>query len=78
MEDDIIELIHMCSFQKSDEEFMGNISVVPEKFVSLMNDRQLSDIKRLCKSNKTVSVLGVDPTCNTGSCFDVLLDICAF
>ena len=39
MGNNIIKLIDMCSFQKSDEEFMGNISVVPEKIVLLMNDR---------------------------------------
>ena len=80
MEDDIIELIDMCSIC---EEFMGKISVVPEKIVLLMNDRQLSDFKRFCKSNKAISILGVDPTCNIGPCFDVLLrskrtEICSF
>ena len=39
VKNNIIKLIDMCSFQKSNEEFMGNISVVPEKIVLLMNDR---------------------------------------
>ena len=46
MEDDIIELIDMCVLEKSDEKFIRNVSVKPEKIVSLINDRQLSDIKR--------------------------------
>ena len=53
VEDDIIELI----------------SVIPEKIVSLMNDRQLNDIKRFCTSNKAIPILGVDPTYNFGQCF---------
>ena len=46
MEDDIIELIDMCVLENSDEKFIRNVSVKPEKIVSLMNDRQLNDIKR--------------------------------
>ena len=46
MEDDNIELIDMCVLEKSDERFIRNVSVKPEKIVSLINDRQLSDIKR--------------------------------
>lgn len=46
MEDDTIELIDMCVLEKSDERFIRNVSVKPEKIVSLINDRQLSDIKR--------------------------------
>ena len=46
MEDDIIELIDMCVLEKSDEKFIRNVSVKPEKIVSLMNDRQLNDVKR--------------------------------
>ena len=34
--------------EKSDEKFIRNISVIPEKIVSLINDRQLNDIKRFC------------------------------
>ena len=49
MENNIIKLIDICSFQKSDEEFMGNISVVPEKIVLLMNAGQLNDIVVLQK-----------------------------
>ena len=54
--------------EKSDEKFIGNISVIPEKIVSLINDRQLNDIKRFCTSNKAISILGVDPTYNIGPC----------
>ena len=54
VEDDIIELIDMCVLEKSDEKFMRNISVIPEKIVSLMNDRQLNDIERFCTSNKAI------------------------
>ena len=43
---DTIELIDMCVLEKSDERFIRNVSVKPEKIVSLINDRQLSDIKR--------------------------------
>ena len=46
MEDDIIELIDMYVLEKSDEKFIRNVSVKPAKTVSLMNDRQLNDIKR--------------------------------
>ena len=46
MEDHIIELIDMCVLEKSDEKFIRNVSVKPEKIVSLMNDRQLNDVKR--------------------------------
>ena len=46
MEDDIIELIDMSVLEKSDEKFIRNVSVKPEKIVSLMNDRQLNDVKR--------------------------------
>ena len=46
MEDDTIELIDMCVLEKSDERFIRNVSVKPEKIVSLMNDRQLNDVKR--------------------------------
>ena len=49
MENNIIKLIDMCSFQISDEEFMGNISVVLEKIVLLVNERQLNDIVVLQK-----------------------------
>ena len=49
MGNNIIKLIDMCSFQKSDEEFMRNISVVPEKIVLLMNAGQLNDIVVLQK-----------------------------
>ena len=49
MENNIIKLIDMCSFQKSDEELMGNISVVPENIVLLMKARQLNDIVVLQK-----------------------------
>ena len=69
VEDDIIELIDMCALEKSDEKFIRNISVIPEKIVSLINDRQLSDIKKFCTSNKAISILGVDPTYNIGPCF---------
>ena len=69
VEDDIIELIDMCTLEKTDEKFIRNIIVTPEKIVSLMNDRQLSDIKRFCTSNKAISILGVDSTYNIGPCF---------
>ena len=59
VEGDIIELIDMCTLEKSDEKFIRNISVTPEKIVSLMNDRQLSDIKRFRTSKKAISILGV-------------------
>ena len=55
--------------EKSDEKFIRNIYVMPEKIVSLMNDRQLNDIKRFCSSNKAISILGVDPAYNIGQCF---------
>ena len=44
MEDDIIEFIDMCTLEKSDEKFIRNISVIPEKIASLMDVRQLNDI----------------------------------
>ena len=44
MEDDIIEFIDMCTLGKSDEKFIRNISVIPEKIASLMDVRQLNDI----------------------------------
>ena len=73
VKNNIIKLIDMCSFQKSNEEFMGNISVVPEKIVLLMNDRLLTFINSMtswfCKSDKAISITGVDPTYNIGPCF---------
>ena len=69
MEDDIIELIDICTLEKSDEKFIRNISVIPEKIVSLMNDHQLNDIKRFCTSNKAISILRADLTYNIGPCF---------
>ena len=45
----------MCTLEKSDETFIKNISVTPEKV--------------LHKYNKAISILGIKPTNNIGPCF---------
>ena len=50
----MIELIDICTLEKSNEKFVRNISATPGKSLSLMNDHQLSHIKRFRKSNKAI------------------------
>ena len=53
--DDIIKLIDVCTLEKSDETFIRNISVTPEKV--------------LHNYNKAISRLEIKPTNNIGPCF---------
>ena len=55
VEDDIIKLIDVCTLEKSDETFIRNISVTPEKV--------------LHNYNKAISRPEIKPTNNIGPCF---------
>ena len=67
--DDIVEILDMCQNEVSNNKYIRNVLMAPEKIISLMTDRQLNDIARFCTKPYAISILGIDAAYNLGPCY---------
>lgn len=71
--DEMIEVLDMCKDQQgTDDAFVRDVTLAPEKTIFLGNNRQLKDIEKFCTGPGNLCVLGADPTYNIGNVYVTL------
>lgn len=71
--DEMIEVLDMCKDQQgTDDAFVRDVTLAPEKTIFLGNNRQLKDIEKFCTGPGNLCVLGADPTYNIGNFYVTL------
>ena len=67
--DHIVEISDICQNKVKNNKSIRNVLIAPDKVISLMTDRQLSDIARICAKPHAISILVIDPKHNLGPCY---------